>query len=109
MHPCCKLLLYIQILYLKIREKKETRAGILKLLRSPGINSKESIPPALVALWAAKTTLSYSVPSPQKLFYKLQHRGRFLKERFSWKVTFSAEKSAFRAEQPTFRAEKVTF
>jgi hypothetical protein len=34
-----------------------SRAGILKLLRSPGIDSKESIPPAFVAWRAGTTTL----------------------------------------------------
>jgi hypothetical protein len=35
----------------------EYRARIFKLLRSPGINSKESIPLAYVARWAGTTTL----------------------------------------------------
>ncbi len=35
----------------------EARDGILKLLRGPGINSKESIPPAYVAWRAGTTTL----------------------------------------------------
>ncbi len=68
-------------------------AQIWKLLRSSGINSNESIPPAYVAKWAGTTTLflhgsysphilfedssigvpvrqpySYSVPSPPRLF-----------------------------------------
>jgi len=34
-----------------------SRAGILKLLRSPGIDSKESIPPAYVAWRAGTITL----------------------------------------------------
>ncbi len=34
------------------------RAQIFKLLRSQGINSKESIPPAYVSWLAGKTTLS---------------------------------------------------
>jgi hypothetical protein len=45
-------------------------AGIFKLLRSTGIDSKESIPPAYV-VWRANTTAlfySYSVPSPHRLF-----------------------------------------
>jgi hypothetical protein len=33
------------------------RAGIFKLLRSPGIDSKESIPPGYVAWRAGTTTL----------------------------------------------------
>jgi hypothetical protein len=40
-----------------------------KGLRSPRINSKESIPPAYVAWRASTTTLySYSLPSPHRLF-----------------------------------------
>jgi hypothetical protein len=35
----------------------EVRARIFKLLRSPRINFKESIPPADVATWAGTTTL----------------------------------------------------
>jgi hypothetical protein len=38
-------------------ESRETRARIVKLLRSPRIDSKESIPPALVAWRAGPTTL----------------------------------------------------
>jgi hypothetical protein len=34
-----------------------TREGIFKLLRNPGINYKESIPPAYVAWRAGTTTL----------------------------------------------------
>ncbi len=34
--------------------------GIFKLLRSPGINFKESVPPAYVAWRAGTTTLLYS-------------------------------------------------
>jgi hypothetical protein len=42
---------------------------LLKLLRSPGIDSNESIPPAYLASRAGTTTLySYSVPSPHRLF-----------------------------------------
>ncbi len=41
---------------------------IFKLLRSPGIYSKESIPPAHVAGRGGTTTYSYSVPSPHRLF-----------------------------------------
>ncbi len=44
------------------------RARIFQLLRSSGIDSKESIPPAYVAWRAGVTTLSYSVPSPHRLF-----------------------------------------
>ncbi len=33
------------------------RDGIFKLLGSPGIDSKESIPPACVAWWAGTTIL----------------------------------------------------
>ncbi len=41
------------------RERYEgvTRGGIFKLIRSPGIDSKESIPPAFVARRAGTTTL----------------------------------------------------
>ncbi len=39
-----------------------------KLLRIPGIDSKEAIPPACVAWRAVRQTYSYSVPSPQRLF-----------------------------------------
>ncbi len=45
------------------------RAKIFKLLRSPRINSKESIPPAYVALPAdTRQPCSYAVPSPHRLF-----------------------------------------
>ncbi len=40
-----------------VKEEGVIRDGILKLLRSPGINSKVSIPPAYVAWRAATTTL----------------------------------------------------
>ncbi len=40
-----------------------SRAGIFKLLRSPGIYSNKSIPPASV-----QQTNSFSVPSPRRLF-----------------------------------------
>ncbi len=36
---------------------KKTRARIFNLLRSPRMDSKESVPPAYVAWWAGKTTL----------------------------------------------------
>jgi hypothetical protein len=45
-----------------------TSAGILKLLRSPGIDSMESIPPAYVAWWAGTQPYSYSVRNPHRLF-----------------------------------------
>ncbi len=45
------------------------RARIFKLLRGPGIDSKESIPPAYIAWRAGTTTLFlYLVPSPLRLF-----------------------------------------
>jgi hypothetical protein len=43
---------------LNIYYKDATRTRIFKLLRSPRIDSKESIPPAYVAWWAGTTTLS---------------------------------------------------
>jgi hypothetical protein len=43
---------------------RNTGDGIFKQLRSPGIDSKESIPPPYVA-WQP---CSYSVPSPHRLF-----------------------------------------
>jgi hypothetical protein len=36
---------------------KKTRARIFKLLRSPRMDSKESVPPAYVAWWAGTSTL----------------------------------------------------
>jgi hypothetical protein len=47
------------------------RARIFKLLRSPRIDSKESIPPAYVARRAVRQTYLYSVPSPHRLFVNL--------------------------------------
>jgi hypothetical protein len=44
------------------------RDGIFKLRRSPGMDSKESIPPANVAWRAGVTTLFYLVPIPHSLF-----------------------------------------
>ncbi len=44
------------------------RARIFKRLRSSGIDSDKSIPQAYVAWRAGKTTISYSVPSPHRLF-----------------------------------------
>jgi hypothetical protein len=41
-----------------------SRDGILKLLRSPGIDSKEAIPPAHVA-WRAGPTTIFIVPARQ--------------------------------------------
>jgi hypothetical protein len=41
----------------RLYAKRESRDGIFKLLRSPGIDSKESIPPAYVAWRAVKTSL----------------------------------------------------
>jgi hypothetical protein len=43
----------------EVRERYEgvTRGGIFTLIRSPGIDSKESIPPAFVARRAGTTTL----------------------------------------------------
>ncbi len=46
------------------------RAQILKLLRSPGIDSKESIPPAFVSLRAGTTALFLVVPRPHRLFLR---------------------------------------
>jgi hypothetical protein len=43
-------------------------AGILKLFRSPGIDSKELISPAYVACRAVRQSYSYSVSSPHRLF-----------------------------------------
>jgi hypothetical protein len=49
--------------------KNVVRARIFKLLRSPRIDSEESIPPAFVAWRAGTTTLFlYSVPNPHRLF-----------------------------------------
>jgi hypothetical protein len=45
----------------------QTRDGILKFLKSPGIDSKESIPPAYKAWRAGKKRSFYSVPSPHRL------------------------------------------
>ncbi len=43
--------------------------GPKKRLWSPGIDSKDSIPPVCVLAWrSGTTTFSYSVPSPQRLF-----------------------------------------
>jgi hypothetical protein len=44
------------------------RDGILKLFRSPGIDSKESIPLAYVAGSPVREPYSYLVPSPHRLF-----------------------------------------
>jgi hypothetical protein len=45
------------------------REGIFQPLRSPGIDSKESIPPICVARWSGTITLySYSVTNSQRLF-----------------------------------------
>ncbi len=46
-------------------------ALIWKLIRSPGIDSKKSIPPAYVARRAGTTTLFLLVPSPHRLFKNL--------------------------------------
>jgi hypothetical protein len=43
---------------------------IFELLRSPGIDSKESIPTAYVSWQAGTITLSFPVPSPYRLFKK---------------------------------------
>ncbi len=52
-----------------IQEYSLYKARIFKILRSPGIDSKESIPPAYVAWRAGTITLSLcSVPSPHRLF-----------------------------------------
>jgi hypothetical protein len=48
-------------------KRRKVRARIFKRLWSPGINSKELIPPAYVA-WRACTITSYLVPSPHRLF-----------------------------------------
>jgi hypothetical protein len=48
-------------------------AGIFKLLRSPVIVSKESIPPACVAGGPVRLPYSYSVPAPPKIVIKFQH------------------------------------
>jgi hypothetical protein len=50
-YPSVPLLLFISISFYTIRD------GILKLLRSPGIDSKKSIPPAYVDWGAGTTTL----------------------------------------------------
>jgi hypothetical protein len=42
------------------------RARICKRLRSPGIDSKESIPPVFVA-WRAGTTTLFAVPSLESI------------------------------------------
>jgi hypothetical protein len=50
---------------------RPARARIFKHLRSPRINSKESIPPAYAALkpgGPVRQSYSYSVPSPHRLF-----------------------------------------
>jgi hypothetical protein len=48
-------------------EELVDRDGIIKLLRSPGIDSKESNPPDYEACWPGKEPCSYSVPSPHGL------------------------------------------
>jgi hypothetical protein len=48
------------------RDIGENRDGIFKLLRSPGIDSKESIPPAYVA-WRASTTTLFLLGSKPPL------------------------------------------
>ncbi len=49
-------------------ETQLNRARIFKRLWSPEIDSKASIPPAYVAWRAGTIILSYSVPSPHRLF-----------------------------------------
>jgi hypothetical protein len=44
--------------------------GIFKLLRRPGIDSKESIPAAFVACWTGTQPYYYFIPSPHRLFPK---------------------------------------
>jgi hypothetical protein len=69
--------MYVEIRYLKLFilyrpknpagkiGKRENRDGIFELLSSPGIDSKESIPPAYVP---GGKHYSYLVPSPHRLF-----------------------------------------
>ncbi len=63
------------------------RARIFKLLMSPRIDSKESIPPAYVAWRAGTTTLfySYSVPSPHRL---LKIQAQYWKSPLSISLSF---------------------
>jgi hypothetical protein len=51
-----------------VRRRMVTRARIFKLLRSPGIDYKESIPPAYVAWRACTKTLFLFGPSPHRFF-----------------------------------------
>jgi hypothetical protein len=53
-------------------------ARIFKLLRSPGIDSKESVPPTYVAWLASTTPYSCSVPRPHRLLYKIAALESFL-------------------------------
>ncbi len=50
----------------KITARARTRA--FKLLGSPGINFKETIPPASEPRWPVRQPYSYSVPSAHRLF-----------------------------------------
>jgi hypothetical protein len=61
--------------------KPVSRAGICKRLRSPGIDSKESIPPAYVA-WRAGTSNEVVVPA-------LQAGNRFLGSKKVYKFGLS--------------------
>jgi hypothetical protein len=57
------------------RQSSSIRGGIFKLLRTPGIDSKESISPAYVALRAASTTLflapidCYKIPAQESCLW----------------------------------------
>ena len=44
-----------------MESNRKYREGVFKLLKSPGINSKESIPPSYIA-WQAGTTTRFLAP-----------------------------------------------
>ncbi len=57
-----------------LKREIEHRDGILKLLRSSGIDSKEQIPPAYVVWRASTTTLFLLGSQPPQIALKFQHR-----------------------------------
>ncbi len=66
--------------------RERYRARISKLLRSLGIDSKESIPLAYVAWRRYDNPISYSVPSPHRLF-KNSSTGVKVRQPYSYSVS----------------------
>jgi hypothetical protein len=63
---------------------RPARCGIFKLLRGPGIDLKESIPPAYVAWQAGTTSLFLLGTLPPLIVLKFQHRLHWLVELIPW-------------------------